>query len=196
MISKMSKKESIASGSSMESSTGVITELGYNDVLLGRGAASINYVGNVIFREIVKEKRVEYLSTARRQTKDDIAKSIIDIVRSRNGRFLRKVPGDQIAWVAVENERIIEKVKQSLRDKEYSPEEKVAPQRSSKIRVMSKRKLTVVKDSDCMIAPVPSFNPSMTGITSCGIEMPVDWISTAWAVSNKSFLEDSKTESF
>ena len=89
----------------MESSTGVVTELGYNDVLLGRGAASINYVGNVIFREIVKEKRVGYLSSARRQAKDDIAKSIIDIVRSRNGRFLRKVPGDQMAWVAVENER-------------------------------------------------------------------------------------------
>jgi hypothetical protein len=112
------------------------TELAHYDVLLGRGAASINYVGNVLFREIVKERREQYLSTARRQTKDNIAREIIDVVNSRKGRFLRKVvsveeknelgiPEYLNAYVVVDKQKVIEKVKQSLRDKEYNPQEKL-----------------------------------------------------------------------
>jgi hypothetical protein len=121
----------------------VVTELERNDVLLGRGAASINYVGNVLFREIVRERRDEYLSTARRQTKDDIARQIIDVVSSRNGRFLRKIvdvgekrtlgiPEHVVnAYVIVGKEKKLEKVKQSLRDKEYNPLDKLASRAST-----------------------------------------------------------------
>lgn len=116
----------------------VTTELGHNDVLLGRGAASINYVGNVLFREIVRERREEYLSTAKRQTKDNIAREIIDVVNSRNGRFVRKVasseekislniPEHTNVYVVVAKEKVLEKVKQSLRDKAYNPHEKSVP---------------------------------------------------------------------
>jgi hypothetical protein len=113
----------------------IVFELSHYDVLLGRGAGSINYVGNVLFRETVRERREEYLSTARRQVKDSIARQIVDIVTSRNGRFLRKITTseekaaigireDVNAWVIADEEKMLEKVKQSLRDREYVPDHK------------------------------------------------------------------------
>lgn len=119
----------------------VVTELGHNDVLLGRGAGSINYVGNVLFREIVKERRDEYLSTARRQTKDNIARQIVDVVATRNGRFLRKVKtkeerqrlgvvDESNAWIVADNDKMLEKIKQSLRDREYNPEDRASRKRA------------------------------------------------------------------
>jgi hypothetical protein len=112
----------------------VVYELGHYDVLLGRGAGSINYVGNVLFREIVKERRDEYLSTSKRQSKDAIAREILEAVAARKGRFLRKIVTDDErkhfgigesdnAWIVADDEKTLEKVKQSLRDREYSPGE-------------------------------------------------------------------------
>jgi hypothetical protein len=118
--------------SKKDESKKVVHELGHNDVLLGRGAGSINYVGNVLFREIVKERRDEYLATSKRQLKDAIAREIVQAVTSRKGRFLRKIVSDDErkyfgvaesdnAWSVADYEKTLEKVKQSLRDREYSP---------------------------------------------------------------------------
>lgn len=117
----------------------VITKLTQNDVLFGRGAPIINYEGNVRFRALVSTRKKEYNSTGRHQIKDEIARQIVMEVKRRNGRFLRKVESDDDArqfgppegepgWTIAEEDVILEKVKQALRDKE--PEKRLAQSES------------------------------------------------------------------
>jgi hypothetical protein len=131
---KQNKKMCVDKHDNIDKGVKVVHELGHNDVLLGRGAGSINYVGNVLFREVVKERRDEYLATSKRQLKDSIARDIVQAVALRKGRFLRKIVSDDErkyfgvakngnAWIVANYERTLEKVKQSLRDREYSPHE-------------------------------------------------------------------------
>ena len=112
-----------------------ITDLQRHDVLLGRGAFCINYVGNVMFREICISRREEYNSTARRKFKNLIAQEIVEVVHKNGGRFLRQlndedearklgVPRGARAWVLADDASISEKVKQALREKEYNPKVK------------------------------------------------------------------------
>mmetsp|Transcript_9954 Transcript_9954/g.24834 ORF Transcript_9954/g.24834 Transcript_9954/m.24834 type:complete len:618 (-) Transcript_9954:1517-3370(-) len=62
-----------------------------DDVLLGRGSGPNDHVGNIKFRDLVHERKAEYLSTNHRQTKALIAKDIVDQVYGRGGRFLKKL---------------------------------------------------------------------------------------------------------
>jgi hypothetical protein len=68
-----------------------VTVPGPNDILLGRGAPIINYEGNIRFRALVSTRKLEYIGCGRHQVKDGIAKSIIDEIERREGRFLRRV---------------------------------------------------------------------------------------------------------
>lgn len=108
---------------------GFVTELTPNDVLFGRGAPSIDNEGNVRFRQLVQNRKVEYVSTGKRQIKDVIARQVIQAVHQRNGRFLRKieslveaeemgVPEGITAWATVDDATVLSKVKQALRDRE------------------------------------------------------------------------------
>jgi hypothetical protein len=117
----------------------VITKLTQNDILLGRGAPIINYEGNVRFRALVSTRKKEYNSTGRHQIKDEIARQIVLEVKRRNGRFLRKLDakGDdqqagihdaEPAWTIADEDVILEKVKQALRDKE--PEKRITQSQS------------------------------------------------------------------
>jgi len=62
-----------------------------DDVLLGRGSGPNDHVGNIKFRDLVHDRKAEYLSTNHRQTKAMIAKDIVDQVYARGGRFLKKL---------------------------------------------------------------------------------------------------------
>lgn len=108
-----------------------VTSTTSNDVLLGRGAPTIHFEGNVRFRHLIATRKVEYMSTGRHKRKCVIAQQIIDeIVVGRRGRFLRKIntveeaerlgvpPGVKQAWVPADPTVILEKVKQALRDKD------------------------------------------------------------------------------
>jgi hypothetical protein len=117
------------------SSNKYVTKLTPNDILLGRGAPIINYEGNVRFRALVSTRKAEYNSTGRHQIKDEIARQIISQIDRRSGKFLKKVesqeeaqrlgiPEGESAWTIAEEDVILEKVKQSLRDKE--PERRIA----------------------------------------------------------------------
>ena len=68
-----------------------ITELGPDDVLLGRGAPIINYVGNVKFRSLVRSRKNDYITSGRHKIKDKVAKSIMKEIQRRGGRFLKRV---------------------------------------------------------------------------------------------------------
>lgn len=95
------------------------------DVLLGRGSGPNDHEGNKRFRLMVAERKVEYMATNHRLTKAKIAQEIVDGVYRVNGRFLRKLEGDEAktygipdgvdAYVAATEATIMEKAKQALR---------------------------------------------------------------------------------
>jgi len=68
-----------------------VLEVLQHDVLLGRGSGPNDHVGNIKFRDLVHERKSDYLSTNHRQTKALIARDIVDQVYARGGRFLKKL---------------------------------------------------------------------------------------------------------
>ena len=69
----------------------ITLSLNENDVLMGRGSPSSEYSGNLRFRQLVLDRRNEYLSCTTRQEKNQIANEIIQEVHNRGGRFLRRI---------------------------------------------------------------------------------------------------------
>ena len=102
-----------------------ITIINPNDVLFGRGSGPNDHEGNIRFRDLVGERKAEYMATNHRQTKAKIAREIVGRVIQKNGRFLKRVepaeakelgiPKGVEAWIAVDEETIMEKAKQALR---------------------------------------------------------------------------------
>jgi hypothetical protein len=94
-----------------------ITELYANDVLSGRGGATNSYRGNRAFRDLVKEYQEQYLK-AKKRDKPSVASIIVDIVRKRGGRFLRRCNEQQgeLVWVEIGDDRAREKTCQALRE--------------------------------------------------------------------------------
>jgi hypothetical protein len=102
-----------------------ITQLNQNDVLFGRGSGPNDHEGNIRFRTLVGERKAEYMATNHRQTKAKIAREIVSAVLDKNGRFLKKlepaeakelgVPKGVDAYVCVDDETVMEKAKQALR---------------------------------------------------------------------------------
>ena len=101
--------------------------MGPDDVLVGKGSPSCGNSGNIRFRAVVKMLLPLYISTSRRSEKDRLARSVVDIIRSRNGRFLRRIDSpseaDQLklatydgVWLLVDEKLMIPKVKQTFRD--------------------------------------------------------------------------------
>lgn len=104
---------------------GYITELSATDVLFGRGSGPNDHEGNIRFRQLVAERKAEYLATNHRQTKAKIAREIVNKILEAHGRFLKKVehfearrlgiPKGVDAWIIVDDDTVMEKAKQALR---------------------------------------------------------------------------------
>jgi hypothetical protein len=98
-----------------------VTDINQYDVLTGRGSGPYEQPGNIHFREIVATRKIEYLSLNPRDSKmkNQIAKEIIDKVRSKGGRFLRKIQvtnkDDGDLYEFVDEDTVMEKAKQALR---------------------------------------------------------------------------------
>ena len=67
----------------------LICELRDTDVLCGRGAPSQFHAGNAHFRDLVERFQSSYVA-ARRSDKPEIAVRLVDSVRERGGRFLKR----------------------------------------------------------------------------------------------------------
>ena len=103
----------------------IVTQLGPCDVLFGRGSGPNDHEGNVRFRRLVAERKAEYMATNHRMTKARIAREIVDAVIRENGRFLKKIEAEDArvvglpdgvdAWTSVDDDTIMEKAKQALR---------------------------------------------------------------------------------
>ena len=107
-----------------------ITELGEHDVLSGRGGATNSYRGNRAFRVLVKKYQDQYLK-AKKRDKPAVASLIVETIRKRGGRFLRRDTsqfrrrpnrsdgfdsGSMIQWVDIGDDRAREKTCQALRE--------------------------------------------------------------------------------
>ena len=92
----------------------VIAKVEENDVLCGRGGETNNHVGNIKYRDLVKQYQRQYLKAKRRE-KPRIARLIVDTIRRRNGRFLKKNTSDN-TWRDVGNTKAREKTSQALRE--------------------------------------------------------------------------------
>jgi len=85
-------------------------------VLFGRGGATNNHVGNRCFRQLVACNQSHYL-LAKKRDKKLIARSIVDNIRKRGGRFLkREVKSGSNHWVDVGDKKASEKTSQALRE--------------------------------------------------------------------------------
>jgi hypothetical protein len=99
----------------------------HNDVLLGRGAASDRFEGNIQFRTLIRAHKSEYCSSMNPNEKAFIAHQVVQTIQANQGRFLRKIkfPGewaqdiDSPMWETVSDSVAIEKVKQAFRDMDH-----------------------------------------------------------------------------
>ena len=90
-----------------------ITELGPEDVLSGRGGATNSYKGNRSFRTLVKKYQPQYLK-AKKRDKPGVAAIIVDLIRKKGGRFLRRCDNKHnaygnVLWVDIGDDRAREK---------------------------------------------------------------------------------------
>ena len=155
--------------------TEVITQVEEADVLCGRGGETNNHPGNIQYRNLVKQYQRLYLK-AKRRDKPKIARQIVDTVRRRNGRFLKK---DASFWRDVGNNKAREKTSQALR--EGAPELRDGDDPDSHYelqQVCKKRKLTtVLPDFANLVSPTPSsgsFQDSHYGSPGCPATVSAD----------------------
>jgi hypothetical protein len=106
----------------------IVTELNPHDVLFGRTADTVNYQGNMRYREMVRRRKADYMGTGRHRVKDEIARQIIAIIETSGGRFLRRAEeaSDETSteekeerathWIVVSEAEALQKVKQALRE--------------------------------------------------------------------------------
>lgn len=95
----------------------------------GRGGETNNHVGNIRYRDLVKKYQPQYLK-AKRRVKPQIARQIVDTIRRRNGRFLKKAAGEN-TWRDVGNTKAREKTSQALR--EGAPELRDPPTQTTSV---------------------------------------------------------------
>jgi len=91
-----------------------IEEPNENDVLSGRGN-NVNYhPGNLYFRHLVKELKIDYVA-ALKQDKPVFSKSIVQIVRNGGGRFLKQDAKTGL-WNDIGDKQALAKTRQALRE--------------------------------------------------------------------------------
>jgi hypothetical protein len=85
---------------------------GRHDVLLGRGKASYEHMGNLRFRYCVESRAKQYDSAAGTSEKKKITHEIVQSVKDSTGRFLKD---DAAGWVEVEDDVARLKVSHAFR---------------------------------------------------------------------------------
>lgn len=92
------------------------------------------HYGNDLFQTIIEKHQTSYLC-AKRSDKQMIAMKIMDEVKSRGGKFVRRVKtarkGNTFGWEDIGEKRAYEKVCQALRD--------CAPELRRRMMTFSKR---------------------------------------------------------
>eukprot|EP01082_Thalassiosira_pseudonana_P003163 g3228.t1 g3228 contig12:1662734-1664858(+) len=102
-----------------------VFELNDIDVLCGRGSGPNDRAGNIAFRNLILTRKAEYLAVTSRDAKGTIAAEIVQDVRSRGGRFVKKLSPAQVkeagfkrgvaVYELADEPTVLEKAKQTLR---------------------------------------------------------------------------------
>ena len=147
-----------------------VTELNADDVMMGRGASSSEYSGNLRLRDLVIQRRADYCSRSRRKEKHGIAMEIIQTINDRGGRFLQRIttieeasalgiPPRTQAWKVVEaSAPLFLKVKQLMRDVGAETQKKRKIRRDAKRREAKQQQLEQ-KTGDSNPPPQQSAKP-------------------------------------
>lgn len=86
-----------------------------HDVICGRGGKANTHPGNVAFREEARKLRSWYEASSKSE-KFTISALLVDVVRDRGGRFLRRDPARAGGWLEAEGSDVRKKASQSLRE--------------------------------------------------------------------------------
>lgn len=92
-----------------------IREPGEHDVLCGRGGSINSHPGNERFRTLVEKRKRVYLTARFKREKRLIAGSIVNEIRSLNGRFLLRDSKTGL-WQDIGDEKARDKTSQALRE--------------------------------------------------------------------------------
>jgi hypothetical protein len=84
------------------------------DVVCGRGAPTMLHPGNQAYRSLIQKHETDYL-WAKRSDKPVIAMQIMETLKRQDVRFVRK-EGNSRGWLVLDENKIYEKVCQSLRE--------------------------------------------------------------------------------
>ncbi|OEU12879.1 hypothetical protein FRACYDRAFT_191130, partial [Fragilariopsis cylindrus CCMP1102] len=85
-----------------------------NDVLCGRGGATLRHPGNKRYRDLIDSNKETYrIST--KEEKTSISRSIVATIRNQQGRFL--VERNKL-WYDIGDAKATEKTSQALREKQ------------------------------------------------------------------------------
>ena len=112
------------SGSRSESSeVPKVPETSYKDVdvLCGRGGNASNHPGNQAYLKKKESMQAEYMAAKSDQEKTQLSRELVDYVRKRGGRFVKRDPEDNQRWVEISYKHARVKCSQALRDDNTSP---------------------------------------------------------------------------
>jgi hypothetical protein len=93
------------------------------DVLYGRGGETNAHPGNITFRAEIKRKQESCQQTTNRKKKVEIARGILNTMKGNGSRFLKQAEAN--IWYLESDVRVLEKIKQALREN-YTPEQQKA----------------------------------------------------------------------
>jgi hypothetical protein len=79
-----------------------------NDVLFRGGSGNPHHYGNLEFELIVESKLSAYCATTDRAVKRDIRQEVVNVVRSRGGRFLEMSKEHKSVWVEVTDPGVLQ----------------------------------------------------------------------------------------
>ena len=185
-----SGKKSALTKAKVDFSCAYLTALGEADVLFGRGAPVRKREANQSYHELVKAQKHAYNATGKHAVKDEIARTIVDKVALKGGRFVRRVETEEErrslaipehvtdAWVAVSEDFAREKCKQSLRDAAASLKKPPAlastTRRTSPIPEDAARAIEIGSPRRLAQSPYPpaAGGPKNPGLTTMKEELP------------------------
>lgn len=87
----------------------------HHDVICGRGGKANTHPGNISFREEARKLRSWYESSSKSE-KFTISSLLVDLVRERGGRFLKRDKDASGRWLEADGDDVRKKASQALRE--------------------------------------------------------------------------------
>ena len=138
------------------------------DILCGRGGGSNRHPGNKAFLKLVESKKSDYRS-CRKTDKLSMAKSIVELIKSKGTRFLRKGE-ENTGWFEIDDQAAYLKTSQALREvprKPKAPRRKAAAKRKPPVAAGKKGTtkpssggVAKARNQEAMPDPLHSFSTS------------------------------------